>query len=64
MDSAAQLLCDECGELADVIQNEQIDPLGKVIRWPKAAGIYLAINCPKCGERYQRVAKRPNNPPD
>ena len=68
MESSAQISCEVCGEPADVVENEHVDALGKLIRWPKAAtkpdGIYFAINCPKCGERYQRVSKRPGNPQD
>ncbi len=63
MDYPAQVSCDVCGALAEIIQNEHIDSLGKAIRWPKATtkpdGIYVAINCPKCGERYQLLSKRP-----
>jgi C4-type Zn-finger protein len=64
LDAPAQVSCEECGKSADVIQNEHIDPLGKLIRWPKALvkpdGIYFAINCPACGERLQLISKRPH----
>jgi hypothetical protein len=63
MESPAQVSCEVCRESAEVIQNEHIDPRGKLIRWPKASvkpdGIYFAINCPKCGERSQLMSKRP-----
>jgi ribosomal protein S27E len=65
MNSPTQVSCDICGQLADVSQNEHIDPSGNLIRWPKAAtkpdGIYFAVECPKCGERYQLVSKRPSH---
>ena len=66
--STTQVPCEVCGELANVAQNENIDPLGKPIRWPKAAvkpdGIYFTINCPKCGERSQLISKRPTDARD
>jgi ribosomal protein S27E len=64
--SATQVLCEVCGELAQVAQNENIDPGGRRIQWPKVAvrsdGNYFTIVCPKCGERSQLVTKRPINP--
>ena len=63
MDTPAQVSCEVCGDLVEVVQNEHTDPLGKLIQWPKASvkpdGIYFAINCSKCGERYQLITKRP-----
>lgn len=65
MDSLAQVSCEVCGETSDVFQNEHVDPAGKRLQWPKASvkadGIYFAINCPKCGERYQLITKRPSS---
>lgn len=34
MDSAAEVSCDVCDELADVVQNEHIDSEGKRLQWP------------------------------
>jgi ribosomal protein S27E len=68
MDSSAQVSCEVCGEVADVVQNDHVDPSGQHIQWPKASvkpdGIYFAIQCPKCGERSQRMASRPSEAGD
>ena len=66
MDSSAQIPCEVCGQLCAVAQNVHIDPSGKRLEWPKASvkpdGIYFTIDCPTCGERQQRIAKRPDPP--
>jgi ribosomal protein S27E len=67
MGGSAQLKCEVCGQLAEIVNNVHVDAAGKRVEWPKVTvqpdGIYFTINCPACGERQQRAATRPE-PPD
>jgi ribosomal protein S27E len=66
--SATQVKCEVCGELSEIVRNEQIDFMGNRVQWPKVAvkpdGNYFTIICPKCGERSQLATKRPFDPRD
>jgi Fe-S-cluster-containing hydrogenase component 2 len=52
--------CDACGSNAAVVMTAHETENGNRIEWPKAVtksdGIYFAIDCPKCGQREQRMA--------
>jgi ribosomal protein S27E len=59
-----RLACEVCGATATVLTNKIQLSDGKQVETPKANvkpdGIYFTINCPKCGEREQCMA-RPND---
>jgi Fe2+ or Zn2+ uptake regulation protein len=60
MAAPVQLICNDCGKLADMEMHAYVAPDGARIEWPKAEAkdgqLCFVIHCPNCGARQQCIA--------
>jgi hypothetical protein len=60
MAAAVQLVCNACGQLAEMEMQAYVGPDGRRIEWPKAEAkngqLCFMIACPNCGARQQCIA--------
>jgi len=60
MAAPTQLICNTCGQLAEMQMQAYVGPDGKRIEWPMAetrdGQLCFVIACPNCGARQQCIA--------